>query len=319
MRVFRWGILGTGNIARSMADALRLVQGADLYAVASRTQVAADQFAEIQGFKNAYGAYETLLADPNVDIVYIATPNGLHKSNILDALHAGKHVLCEKPLTTCPADTKECIEEARNRGLFLMEAMWTAFFPIVEKARALIEAGTIGTPVHLNANFITFRDATDHPNLFDPSLGGGASLDLGIYPLAVAQLLMGPISSLKSEILVKDRGVDEMVVTSALHANGGVSQLGWGFSVDMPISLKVTGSEGVLEIPQNFHQPQSMILKMGSKQQRFDFPSIGMGYAHEVLHVQEMIAQGATESPIWTHNLCLTSAEQIHAIVQNTL
>ena len=299
MTGLRWGILGTGNIARSMAEALHLVPGATLQAVASRSSRTAEAFAERWGIATAHGSYEAFFADPSVDVVYIATPNALHKDNILAALAAGKHILCEKPLTTSPEDSRLCGEAARAAGLFLMEAMWTAFMPAMRKAQDLIAEGAIGRPMHLTANFIAYRDPAEWPNLYDPDLGGGASMDLGIYPVTAAELLLGPVISSKAEVLRPPGGVDEMVAMILQHETGALSHLGFGFRIDMPVAVRVTGDGGTLDIPHEFHHPDRVILTRNGTATTYDLPPLGMGYAHEAIHVQECIAEGRLESPVW--------------------
>ncbi len=157
MTKFKWGFIGTGNIARAMASALHHVPGADRFAVASRSDETARTFAIEFGFDRAYSSYDALMADQDIDIVYVATPNDLHKKNILSALAAGKHVLCEKPMTLSVADSEQCFAAAREAGLFLMEAFWTAFFPAMRKAIEIIRSGEIGTPCHFTANFVSLR------------------------------------------------------------------------------------------------------------------------------------------------------------------
>ncbi len=299
MTMFRWGILATGNIASSMAEALQLIPDAELRAVASRRQSSADAFAARWNVPVAYGTYEALLADPAIDIVYVATPNACHKENVLAALAAGKHVLCEKPLTTSVEGTLACTKAARSSGLFLMEAMWSAFFPVMLKARELIGEGAIGTPRHLTATFVSYRDPKTLPNLFDPALGGGASLDLGVYTFAAALLLAGPIETLSASLIRGPTGVDEMVGVSAVHASGTLSQLSFGFRVEMPVAVRVTGDLGQLEIPRSFHRAETLRLRRGADVEEMVLPALGKGYAHEAMEVQRCIAAGRTESSVW--------------------
>lgn len=309
MRTFNWGILGTGNIAGSMAADLSLVPGANLQAVASRNLAKANAFATRWQAASAHGSYDALFADPKVDIIYIATPNACHKDNILAALAAGKHVLCEKPLTLSPEEGKTCAKVARDAKLFLMEAMWSAFFPAMNKARDLVQSGAIGTPRHLTANFVSFRDVTEHPNLFDPNLGGGASLDLGIYPLAAALILAGPIADASAQLVYGESGVDEMAALSLVHENGVISLLSFGFRVEMPIAITLVGDLGRIVIPQDFHMPDQVILETNRKTEAYDFPKTGLGYAHEAAAVQEAIDQGKLESDIWPLANTLACAE----------
>lgn len=309
MSTFGWGILGTGNIAGSMAAALRLVRGAKLRAVASRTQGSADAFAARWNVPAAYADYASMLADPDVQIIYVATPNAFHKQNILDALTAGKHVLCEKPLTLSAEDSEHCAAAAKAAGLFLMEAMWTAFFPGMQRAVELVQSGAIGTPRHLTANFVSYRDPEQFPNLFDPSLGGGATLDLGIYPVAAAQLLAGPVAGAAAQVVRGATGVDEMVALSARHENGVISQLSFGFRVKMPIAVTVVGSDGSLILPQDFHKPSEIVLVAGSDRRHLALPPLGEGYAHEAEAVQTCIEEGRIESLTWPLSRTIACAQ----------
>lgn len=308
MRRFNWGILGTGNIAGSMAEALAHVPDARRHAVASRSKVKARSFAARWGIGFAYGSYDELFDDPAIDIVYVATPNACHKDNILAALAAGKHVLCEKPMTLSAEDSAECFAAAETAGLLLVEALWTAFFPAMQKAVDLLRSGEIGQPVYLNANFVSFRDPNAHPNLFDPALGGGARNDLGIYPIAAALLLAGPVASVRSETLVGSTGVDEMVAMSLRHQNGAISQLAFGFRVELPIAVQVVGSCGTIEIPKDFHHPQSVTLHRDGQAKTFELASIGKGYAHEAISFQDVLQGREYVLLPWPKSMTLEAA-----------
>lgn len=313
MRPFNWGIVGTGNIAASMSAALSNVPGAVRSSVASRTKENAEAFAKLHGFDRAHGSYAALFADPDVEIVYIATPNACHKENILDALAAGKHVLCEKPMTLSHADSAQCFAAAEDAGLFLMEALWTAFFPATRKAVELVETGRIGVPRMIKADFVSLRDPATHPILFDPDLGGGAINDLGIYPVAVALLFGGPIVSSKTLSAMGDTGVDEMTVISLEHENGAVSTLSCGFRLDLPVAVSVIGDKGRVEILDDFHHPQRVQLILDDVTEIFECPSIGQGYAHEAIEAQERILGGSRQSAIWSADRTLACAKILQA------
>lgn len=310
MTGFNWGILGTGNIARSMAMALPHVPQARRYAVASRNLETAQAFASQWGIENAYGSYDAMMQDPAVDFVYVATPNALHKENILAALAAGKHVLCEKPMTLSPQDSATCFDAAETAGLILMEALWTAFFPAMQKAAELVLAGAIGTPRHLTANFVSLRDPRQHPILFDPDLGGGARNDLGIYPIAAALLLAGPVSASASQSVMGPTGVDEMTAWTLEHENGALSLLSCGFRAELPIAVRCVGNEGSLEIPEGFHRASRLLLNTGDGHQTFDLPFIGNGYAHEAIAFQNCIKG---EKPLWGRSQTLGASVLIAA------
>lgn len=310
MTSYSWGVLGTGNIARSMAAALPHVAGARRAAVASRSEDTARAFANAWGFDQAYGSYDDLMQDQDIDIIYVATPNALHKENILAALNAGKHVLCEKPMTLSTADNAVCFDLAQTKGLVLMEALWTAFFPAMQKAIELVRTGAIGMPRHLTANFVSYRDPAKHPNLFDPALGGGARNDLGIYPIAAALLLAGPVALVKSHSLIGPTGVDEMTAWILEHENGTLSQLSCGFNADVPISVRLAGSKGSIEIPNEFHQANKVLLTTEQGAQSFELPYIGNGYAHEAIAFQNQILG---DVPLWGRAETLNATELIQA------
>ncbi len=175
-------------------------------------------------------------------------------------------------------------------------------------------SGAIGTPRHLTANFIAYRDPQQWPNLYSVELGGGATLDIGIYPIVMAQLLAGPIDSLSSEIVYGETGVDEMVVVSARHENGVVSQLSFGFRADIPIAATLYGDRGSITIPHEFHHPDRLILNQSGQTQEIKMPGLGNGYAHEIIEVHRCIEQGILESPIFPHELSLQSARLLETL-----
>ncbi|MFN8568711.1 MAG: Gfo/Idh/MocA family oxidoreductase [Kouleothrix sp.] len=189
MSIIRWGILGTGSIAGQFARGLAALDDAKLVAVGSRTAAAAAGFAQRVGAERAHGSYAELAHDPQVDAIYIATPHPLHHANTLLCLGAGKAVLCEKPFAINAGEAAAMIDAARARGLFLMEAMWTRFLPHMLRLRELLAAGVIGELRMLQADFGFRTEFNPHSRLFDPALGGGALLDVGIYPVSLASML----------------------------------------------------------------------------------------------------------------------------------
>ena len=188
----RWGILGTGNIANKFAEDLSLVPEADLLAVASRTQESAEKFADLYNIPQRYSSYQKLAESSDIDVVYISTIHPLHKENSLICLKNGKAVLCEKPFTLNSKEAEELIKYARTNKIFLMEAMWNRYLPSLKKLSQLLSENVIGDILQLTADFsLQFQYDPKH-RLFDPELGGGALLDLGIYPVSFSSMIFGP-------------------------------------------------------------------------------------------------------------------------------
>ena len=191
MTNIRWGIIGTGNIAKQFARGLKVLPDAQLVAVGSRAQESADAFGEEFGVPHRHASYADLAADGEVDAVYIATPHGSHMDNSLLCLEKGKAVLCEKPFAVNAAQAERVVQEARSRGLFLMEAMWTRYFPLMDRVRSLIDEGALGEVRRVHADFGYRTDVKPEYWLFDLHQGGGGLLDVGIYPISLASMLLG--------------------------------------------------------------------------------------------------------------------------------
>ncbi|MDQ1255520.1 MAG: hypothetical protein QG656_112, partial [Candidatus Hydrogenedentes bacterium] len=187
----RWGILGTGTVARAFAQDLRFAKGAELAAVGSRRQETADRFGDSFGIPFRHASYEALANDPSVDVVYIATPNSLHKEHTLLCLDAGKAVLCEKPFALNAAEARAMVTAARERGLFLMEAMWTRFIPLTVHLRELLAENALGEIRMLTADFGFRGDFEPEGILWNRAYGGGSLLDVGVYPVSFASMLFG--------------------------------------------------------------------------------------------------------------------------------
>jgi dihydrodiol dehydrogenase / D-xylose 1-dehydrogenase (NADP) len=216
----KWGILGTGKIARRFMQAAFYVPEAQVVAVGSREQHTADQFGAQFGVPKRYGSYDALISDPEVEIVYVATPHTLHAENTLAALQAGKHVLCEKPFTINAQQAETVIQAARASGKFVMEGMWTRCFPVVREIVRRIQSGELGEIRYLQADF-GFRPAFNPASrLFAPELGGGALLDVGVYPVALAFLVLGAPTQIVSHATLGATGVDELCSMLFLYDNG---------------------------------------------------------------------------------------------------
>jgi predicted dehydrogenase len=298
----RWGILGTGKIARAFATALRDVPDAVLAGVASRSRARADAFGAEFHAGAAHDSYEALAASDDIDLVYVATPHPQHVGNALLALNAGKGVLCEKPFTMNLIQAEQVVALARAKNLFLMEAMWTRFMPALAEVKRLIAVGEIGSVHQVVADFgFTATFGPEH-RVFNPALGGGALLDLGIYPLSIAASLLGPVASVKAQAEMGPTGVDVQTAFTLKHAGGGMSACSCSFQARTPGELTVSGSRGHIRMNTMFHRARSITVSLDDGSTRtIDTPFLGNGYVHEVLEAQRCLRAGLIESPGMTH------------------
>ena len=313
----RWGILATGRIARSFADNLREVPGAEIAAVGSRSQEAADAFAREYGDAvRGHASYEALVTDPEVDVVYVATPHAFHLENARMAFDAGKHVLCEKPLTLNLAEAEAMVAAAAAADRFLMEAMWMACNPVVREIRDGIAAGRFGTPrqVHADLGFIVKQPPTSR--MFNPELGGGALLDMGIYPLTFAHLMLGPADSLVATATLSDQGVDLDVALAGRHGQA-VSALTASMTSTSPCTATIATTDGRIDLPPGFHAAKHATwTPTGGEPERIDGlePILGTGLGNEAAHVQECLHAGRLESPLVPHAQTLTLIRQMDEV-----
>ncbi len=300
-RTIRWGILGTGGISRAFAQALRETPGAQLVAVGSRSVGSARAFAEAFGAA-AYASYAALVAAPEVDIVYIGTPHTLHAENTVLALEAGKAVLCEKPFAMNLRQARRMVDLARSRKLFLMEAMWTRFMPALAEVRRLVASGEIGEVALVQADFgfAATRDPAHRVN--QHALGGGALLDLGIYPLSIASALLGPVESVCAQAMIGDTGVDITTGFSLRHRGGTVSVCSCSLRARTPCELSISGSRGSIRMDSLFHMARSLtITGLDGASRSVATPFLGNGYVHEALAAGEALRAGLIEHPAMTH------------------
>jgi predicted dehydrogenase len=298
----RWGILGTGGIARAFALGLVDAPDAVLAAVGSRTQEGADAFARQHGAQAAYGSYEALVAAPDVDIVYIGTPHPLHAGNALLALGAGKAVLCEKPFAMNRREAAAVVALAQERRLFLMEAMWTRFLPALAEVRRIMAAGEIGQIAHVQADF-GFAATTDPEHrVNNRELGGGALLDLGIYPLSIACALLGPVESVAAHAIMSATGVDATTAFTLKHAGGTLSVGSCSLRARSSCELLVSGSEGSIRMHRMFHLADHITVEVhGQATRTIATPYLGNGYTHEAIAAGECLRAGLMEHPLMTH------------------
>jgi predicted dehydrogenase len=256
--VIRWGILGTGQIARQFAEALGYLDDAELTAVGSRSIENAKRFVDQYPAKRFYGSFEELVADPDLDVVYIATPHHVHRDHSILALNAGKPILCEKPFAVNARQAQEVIDLAREKNLFCMEAMWMRFLPAMQDAVNQVISGVIGKPAQLRADFGTPFRFYPKGRQFDPALAGGALLDLGIYPISLAIQLFGPAVETLSVVTMGDTGVDEASTIVMKHGGGEVSTIQSSIRHSLPTEAVITGSSGTVKIHSPLYRPHKV-------------------------------------------------------------
>lgn len=295
----RWGIAGPGRIAAALAPDFDLVPGAKLVAVGSRSQERADRFAAEHRIERAYGSYAGLLADPDVDVVYIATPHPQHYAIALAAIRAGKAVLVEKAFTATLAGAREVVAEARRAGVFAMEAMWSRFHPAMVDARAMLAAGAIGEIFSVQADLGVDHEYDPADRMFAAELGGGALLDVGVYVVAFAQMLLGRPESVRTVGSHEPNGVEASATMLLGWPNGCSATLTTSLHSPMPGAARVFGSRGWLDVPPRFHHPRGFVVhRPGREPEAFSRPPLGRGYAHELIEVTECVKAGATESKV---------------------
>lgn len=319
----RWGILATGKIAHAFAADLALVDGARLTAVGSRSLDSAQAFASQYGAAAAHGSYEGLANDPDVDVIYIATPHALHLDNARLAFEGGKHVLCEKPLTLRTSDAEEMVRLARQHDRFLMEAMWMACHPVIRELRARLAAGEFGTPRHVHAELGFVVKGGPDDRMFDPALGASALLDMGIYPLTFAHLMLGPAERLAATADLSDRGIDQDIAVSGRYPGGGLATMTASLTSYSSRKAEIATSNGRIDLD-DFHHPTravytpyvegegSWVVEPGTPVEVLGAePVIGQGYGNEAAEVGRCLRAGLRESPLVPHEQTLMLMRQM--------
>lgn len=290
--------MGTGGIAALQVQDLQTA-GMHVAAVGSRSQASADRFGERFGIAQRHATYEALVADPDIDIVYVATPHPMHAANALLAIEAGKHVLVEKPFTINAHEASQVIETATKRGVVVMEAMWTRFLPCIQRVIELVRSGAIGTPRVFIADHNQYIPHERAARLHEPELGGGALLDLGIYPISFASHLFGTPAAVTARATLSELGVDELTAIILEYQSGAQASLHTGFMTPGPNVASIIGSQGRIDIDAVWYTQTTFTRydQDGVQIERYDQSIQGRGMQYQAQELERCITAGLTESP----------------------
>ncbi|MGL4611699.1 MAG: Gfo/Idh/MocA family protein [Trueperaceae bacterium] len=310
-----WGILGTGTIAHKFAAGLNDLPDIKLVAVGSRTQEAADTFANKFKIERRHPTYEALVQDPEVDAIYISTPHPFHKENTLLCLENGKAVLCEKPFAINAKEALEMIALARQKKVFLMEAMWSRFLPHMVKVRELLAQDTLGDVRMLECDFGFRTEVNPNSRLFNPELGGGAVLDVGIYPISLAFMLFGAPVEVKSFARLGSTGVDEEATMLFSHREGQQSLLSTATRLSTPHEATIIGTKGYIRIHSPWWGPSNFTVHVeGKKPKKVKVETPLNGYTYEALEVSQCLREGKLESDFMPLDETLAIMKTLDAI-----
>jgi len=312
---FRWGIIGTGGIAKAFARDLSYFNSHIVQAVGSRSIEKASDFAlEFPGC-TSYGSYEELVADPMIDAVYVATPHPQHVANTLLALNAGKPVLCEKPFAVNAIEAQAMVAAARANNVALLEAMWTRFLPHMTQVRKLLQTGVIGQVVHVDADFGEYLIGHEIPRLIEPSFAGGALLDLGIYPISFTHMVLGTPARITATGVLTEKGVDSQTSAIFDYEGGAQAIVTTTFITSTPCRAIIAGTLGRIEIDRTFYSPANMRLIMQDGTTT-EYPNTytGRGLREPAAELERMVRNAEIESPLLTHKMSIEIMQTLDEI-----
>lgn len=294
----RWGIISTGIIANQMAEAIKDVPGSEIWGVGSRNLSTAKSFADKYDIKNALAPYSELIRSPEVDIIYIGVPHPFHFELIMECLKNGKHVLCEKPFTLNANETRECMDLAQKKKLFLMEALWSRFFPVYAEVKKIVGNGTLGKINQITGDFMVERAFEPQHRLFNLELGGGALLDIGVYLLSAAQFFFGKPNLVTGTVKYCETGAD-LLDNLILRYNDDIyASLVCGFTGYKPQEFTISGTDGYCKISNPFYHPASFVHGTLKEEKTYQYPIKGNGYVYMIEAVQQSVLKGETENLI---------------------
>ncbi len=317
-KTINWGILGCGRIARKFAADLRLVENAELVAIGSRNIENGALFAKDFQVKNIHNTYEALAADPEVNVIYVATPHNLHYENTMLCLQHKKAVLCEKPFAINAKQSAAMIALAKHQNVFLMEALWSKFLPHYKKMQELIKAGAIGEIKSVLIQFGFMPPKPPAPRIFDPALAGGTMLDIGIYNVFFALSVLGKPDFIDAAMSPASTGVDEQCAVTLRYNNGALVQLFSSFASNLVTEAYINGTGGRIKLGHRFYAPETTMEYYSEKKGGGEIVEIekeeGWGYQHEARHVGECLNSGLKESPVMGFSDTMLLIETLDAI-----
>jgi len=293
MQKLRVGVMGLGSIFHRVMKGFDRAENCELYAVAARDAERARAEAERYGAKKAFGSYEELAECPDVDLIYIATPHNFHREQTLMCLEKGKHVLCEKAFAMNGTEAREMAAMARDKGLFLMEAMWTRFLPAIKYLKAMHDAGELGQIRHIAADFAYASEYDPESRIYAPGMGGGALMDVGIYPLSICEYILGAHDSMQVNCVKAPSGVDARTVMQLGYADGATAQLMSGIDVNGTSMMTIYADKATVVVPDFWHATKLIV-----NGNVIEFPAENEGHHYQFDHAAEMIAEGKTESDV---------------------
>ncbi|GHT11223.1 putative oxidoreductase [Bacteroidia bacterium] len=297
-KIYNWGIVGAGRISRKFVDGLKDARNARAYSIAARDLTRAQQFASEKGMPVAYGSYQELANDPNVDAVYIGTTNTEHCAHAILMLEHKKPVLCEKPFAMNRQEVDKMVAAARANNTFLMEAFWTNFLPSMNAVRKIIADGTIGEVRCIHSDFGFFREYNPNDRIFNPQVGGGSVLDIGLYPVFLAVTLLGFPQRVRAEGIKTHDNIDLTASMFLEWKNGAFARLVSSFTVNLDNEAYIYGSKGKITMHGQWHCPTRISVTVNDITTDYPVTSVGNGYNYEAEEVQNCLAQGLTQSPL---------------------
>lgn len=309
----KWGIIGLGNIAHQFACELLIVEGAEITAVASRSLDKAMKFAELYNCKKAYGNYEDIIKDDSIDILYIATPHNSHAKITIEALKNNKHVLCEKPIALNYNDSLKMIEASRKYNKFFMEGFWTRFNPSFQEAFAKIKKGEIGDVKYINADFAFCVEKLEGNRMTDMKLGGGALLDIGVYPLFLTYMMLGIPDKILAISNFHKTGAD-MQTSMILQYDNAQAILHSSFLSSSEMKATINGTQGSIILNPIWHMTESYTLIKNNKKKNFKLPTKGIGYTYEIEECHKCINENKIESNLWPHKNSLDLIKMVDEV-----